>query len=70
MAGEMVRDAVVNIRAGSSTPYLELDGQPFPFLIDKAFGIQVEANDDNVHLVKVAIQVERSVSIIDHSADH
>lgn len=69
MAGEnMVRDAVVNIRGGSSKPSLELDGQPFPFLIDKEFGIQVDANDHNVHLVKVAIQVDRSVTVVDHSA--
>lgn len=69
--GHMVVDAEVNMRGASRDaqhPTLVLDGEPFPYLIDKRHGVKVTANDDNVHLVIVAIQVDRSVTITDHSS--
>lgn len=62
----MVEDAQINVRGG--LPFLALDGEPFPYLIDKAHGVKVEAGDDDVHLLIVAIQVNRSVTIVDASA--
>ena len=64
---DLVTDAQVNMRAGSDTPVLVLDGMPFPYHIDKEHGVKVEAQGDNVHLVIVAIQVDRSVTITDCS---
>lgn len=67
--GHMVVDAEINHRGGSQHgPPLVLDGEPFPYLIDKEHGVKVHVNDHNVHLVIVAIQVDRSVTITDHAA--
>lgn len=68
MTAKMVQNAEINMR--SSKPVLILDGEPFPFQIASRMsngrpGITVEVSDDNVHLVVVAIQVDRSVHVFD-----
>lgn len=63
----LARDAVVNLRGGKLFPALVIDGEPFPFLIDKAIGIQVHAHENNMQIVTVGILVDRSVTVTDHS---
>lgn len=65
----IAEDVQVNVRGTKDQPPLVIDGEPFPFHIDKAHGVKVESNDNNVHLVIVAIQVDRSVTIVDHSIE-
>jgi hypothetical protein len=64
---KMVKDAEVNVRQPKDVPHLVLDGEEFPFYIDKAHGVKVQVSDSNVHLVIVAIQVDRSVKVMDHT---
>jgi hypothetical protein len=66
--GRMAADIEVNMRAPKGTPPLVIDGEPFPYYIPKHNPVEVIATDDNVHLVKVTIQVDRRVTVIDHSA--
>lgn len=61
-----VTDAQVNMRSNDHA-VLVLDGEDFPFHIDKTHGVKVQVNDNNVHLVIVAIQVDRSVNVMDHT---
>lgn len=65
----MARSVVVNLRANRGVPVLTIDGNEFPWNTDKVHGVKVEAHDDNLHLVIVAIQVDGSVSIVDPSAE-
>lgn len=70
MSARLVQNAEINMR--SNKPLLILDGEPFPFAIAKKTGngrpgITVEVSDDNVHMVVVAIQVDRSVHVFDDS---
>lgn len=67
---KMVQNAEINMR--SDKPMLILDGEPFPFCIAQKgnngqAAITVEVTDTNMHLVIVAIQVDRSVHIFDDS---
>lgn len=64
----MVTRAEVNVRGPKDVAHLVLDGEPFLYSIDKKHGVKVEVNDNNVHLVVVAIQVDHAVTITDHTS--